>query len=767
MTALGVDVGSTTAKVVVIGGDGRLEHAACARHHARPRACAEAMIARALAAIGEAPRARGVTGSIGTALAEPLGAVPVHEVRAVARAVEARGIACSSVVELGGQDAKILRLDEPVDMQMNDRCAAGTGATIDRIVRRLGLLDLGAIRLEGDLVVAAKCGVFAETDVVNLVKRGARAEAALSALARAIVVQNLAVLARGRALQPPVLLLGGPHRHLPILREAWAEALATLWARRGITPGPVEVPSHAELFAAWGAALHAACGARPTPSLASVLATRRVDEVEPPREVELAPLRVATAATPCVASAGALFLGPAAGSTTSKAVLVAADGALVTSSYAPSAGEPTRDAQARLADVLEGIDPARVRALGVTGYGAELVGPAFGADAAPVETVAHAAAARRAMPDVDVVVDVGGTDVKVLCLDRSGRVRDFYVSNQCAAGHGAFLAASAADLGVPLERFAQLALAEQLVPRFTVGCAVFMDTDRVSFAREGHGPGALLAGLARALPRAVWDHVVPRRPEALGRRFLLTGGAHANLAVALAHARYLRERVPEADVRVPPHPRLSGAIGAAILASAAVGARPSAFVGLPRARAVRVSVARDESTRCRRCELACERSLVSLSGARAETLVLGNGCERGADADAGAERTRRHAPDLLAEEAERLFRPLLPAPRARPARRVVFGIPRVMALYRSAPLLLHYLRAAGVRAEDVILTPPTSSRAFHEGARWGVNDPCFPAKLVDAHVEALLSAKNTGEPIKPACAARRIRRPARSSRPAA
>lgn len=746
MSALGIDVGSTTVKVVVLGARGHPLHASCERHRGRPRELVGRMIAEALTA--GPVTVRGITGSIGTSLAEELGATPVHEVLAVVRAVEERGLDCATIVELGGQDAKVVRLAAAgADMQMNDRCAAGTGATLDRVARRLGLDGdaLTSLRLCGDLGVAAKCGVFAETDVVNLIKQGASREAAFSALARAIVVQNLAVLARGRALRPPVLLLGGPHAHLPILRDAWVEALRRLWRQRGIAPGEVLVPEDADLFAAFGAALHAASGDRPSPRIRGVLGSARIDGVTPAEEHELAPLRCRRLGRALPVRSA--HLGIDAGSTTSKAALIDGRGALIAYSYAPSAGNPVDDARARLRDLARQMgELPEVRSLGVTGYGVDLVAAAFGADAAPVETIAHATAAVHAWQGVDVVVDVGGTDVKVMQLDGE-RVRDFFVSNQCSAGHGAFLAATAEELGVSLEEYADLALKQRRAPRFTVGCAVFMDTDRVTFQREGHTAGEVLSGLATALPRNIWEFVVPRPPEQLGRRFLLTGGVARNLAATLAHARYLRARVDGADVRVHPHPELCGAIGAALIGARQVAARASSFVGFGPAEAVRVEVRRDEGTRCGRCDLGCERSIVSLRHARprreraaVRSLVIGNACERGADAGASAERSRAHAPDLLAEEARRLFRPLLPPPARREAPRVVFGIPRVMGLYRSAPLLLHYLRAAGVPDTDVVLTPPTSARLFQAGARWGVTDPCFPSKLVLAHVDHLLRA---------------------------
>jgi len=747
---LGIDVGSTTAKAVVLDAGGRLLAHAIRRH----RGQIQDALAQLSASLGppESFRARGVTGSVGTSLARELDATPVHELEAAVQVVRRLHPDVRSVVELGGQDAKLVFLAEDAvddDMQMNDRCAAGTGATLDRIIGRLGLEGdwLARLTLEGDLEVAAKCGVFAETDVVNLLERGGSREQAFSALARAIVLQNLAVLARGRVPRPPVLLLGGPHAHLPVLRQAWAEALTSIWGRRGVSPGSVSVPPHAQLYPAMGAALHAA-EARPALCLTlGVLKTREplpglLDSSEASRA--LTSLRSALRSSPQTRAQGAaLHLGLDAGSTTVKAVLLDERGELVASAYGASTGDPLEDARRRL-DELNGWARGRGRELsivsaGVTGYGAHFVEGLLGADAAPVETLAHLISALAVDPQVDVIVDVGGTDVKVLEVEGDS-VRDFHISNQCSAGLGSFLAAAAEDLGVPMQEFAPRALSASRAARFGVGCAVFMDTDRVTFRRDGLSSDEILAGLAWSIPRNVWQFVIPTPLSQLGRRFLLTGGAHRNLAVALAQWRYLSEH--HKQVALHPHPELAGAMGAALAGSRAQARRGTRtrFRGLSAIAHSRIQIRRDPETRCERCELRCQRSFLELEGLD-ETLVVGHTCERGATAEGTQRRSHAHAPDLISLEARLLFQRLLPTPEGGPRRMhgPVIGIPRVMALYRSAPLLLHYLRALGVPEEDLRLSPFSSPELFHSGVRFGANDPCFPAKLVLSHVDWLLA----------------------------
>jgi predicted CoA-substrate-specific enzyme activase len=792
LSVLGIDVGSTTAKVVVLEGSTLAFHA-CERHRGRAREVALELLARARSTLvgggHDAPIALGVTGSIGAALAAELGGSFVHEVDAVVTATRAREPDTRVIVELGGQDAKLVFLGRrplPLarseaaptharrggcdDPQMNDRCAAGTGATLDRVARRLAFAEaeIATLRLSGDLRVAAKCGVFAERDVVNLIKLGASPADAMSALLRAIVVQNLAVLARGRVIAPPVLLLGGPLAHVPALVDAFREALADLFGREATARerahesagADVRVPAHAELFAAIGAAerartaAHALAGSFSEAPVRGVLGALGGVRDRGPLGADAAlaaSLADRRAPVPWPRGAVAVDLGLDAGSTTSKAVLLATDGALLASSYAPSCGDPVTDARARLTELARLAEDAgatpTIRAFGVTGYGAPLVEAAFGADVTVVETIAHAKAAAHAAPGTEVVVDVGGTDVKVMRL-AGERVLDFHLSNQCAAGLGAFLAGFAADLGVDVASIGEAALRAPRAPAFTVGCAIFLDTDRVTFQREGFTPDEVLAGLARALVRNVWEFVVPSPAATLGRDFLLTGGTHKNLAVAYAQAEYLREQAPNARVRVHPHPELCGAIGAALTAGARITGA-SRFVGFAGAHAVEVQAATGEATRCTRCELGCARTVLSISAGRTatdarepretRTLVVGNSCERGADVGSTRERSRAHAPDLLADEATRMFEQLLPRPHvaARPNAPVI-GLPRVMGLYRCAPLVLHYLRALGVPDDRVVISPPTNEALYQDGARHGVADPCFPAKLVLSHVDWLL-----------------------------
>jgi len=751
--SVGIDVGSTTAKVVVVR-DRFVVHRAYLRHRGDPRGAVRTLL-EASSAHAERDAPRSVTGSAGSALAASLDASYVHEVHAVATAVRLHLPRAKTVVELGGQDAKMIHLqaDGGLSSEMNERCAAGTGATLDRCRYRLGLDEAVLASLavpEGDLpVVSAKCGVFAETDLVNLIKTGVPLERALAAMLDAVVRGNLAVLARGRPLPPQVALLGGPHAFIPSLAALWRRHLIARWREYGVDHGAsddVVVAPHAEFFAAEGAVLAS------TMRTARLVRPRRAEPERRDAIASRAEVRriLPSPRAPSHGSDVGLALGIDAGSTTIKAVVLDAQDLLVAKVYRRADRGPLEDAREVLMAVARelGADASNVTSFGVTGYGADALGPVLGADAAPVETLAHARSALHFAADVDVVCDIGGQDIKVLLLDR-GSVTRFHLSNQCAAGNGALLESTARDLGVPIERFAEVAASARRVPEMNVGCAVFLDTERVTCQRDGYSPGEILAGMASVLARNVWENVVAAPSiAALGRRFMLSGGVQQNAAAVTAQADYLRRRHPEVDIMVHPFPGEAGAIGAALAGRDAAAHRPSRFVGLPRAVGLTFAVRQDETTRCRRCPSACARTFVVASGGDSPQgeVATGHGCDRGAEIhDVRAPREtaasgKARARNLVRLEAERLFARATNVRVATHAGRGLrVGIPRVLSMFRSAPLFTHYLEAIGVPRDHIVTGGWTRESLFTQHAGRGVVDACFPAKVVQAHIAALLA----------------------------
>ncbi|MEM8548743.1 MAG: BadF/BadG/BcrA/BcrD ATPase family protein, partial [Pseudomonadota bacterium] len=488
-----------------------------------------------------------ITGSGAGPLVELLGAEFVQEVNAVQTAVAELHPDVGSVIELGGQDAKIIIFQQnPATGEkhgiasMNDKCASGTGATIDKCMVKAGISPQEAARVpfNGEHLhhVAAKCGVFAETDIVNLVKSGVPADEILCSLANAIVSQNLSVLTRGKTLRQRVLLLGGPNTYLPFLQDCWRTRIPEVWDQRGYDyPAdiPIDelifVPQSAELYAALGAALFGqrngkaqVCyrGEEALHDFISYGRAQQLGESAGPAlagsQEELAQFRQRYAIEPFrpPSSFGEsvleVYLGLDGGSTSSKCVAIDRQGNLLLKSYRLSRGNPLEDMKDLFADIhsqaLQRDAQLVVKGLGVTGYAGAVIDAALQADVNVVETVAHQKSAARYFPTVDVVCDIGGQDIKVL-ITRGGELKDFRLSNQCSAGNGMLLQAMADQFGLPIEQYADHAFAAELSPEFSYGCAVFLDADRVNFQKEGFGRDELMAGLARVLPKNVWQYV--------------------------------------------------------------------------------------------------------------------------------------------------------------------------------------------------------------------------------------------------------------------
>ncbi len=828
---IGIDVGSTTVKATVVEPETlEILWSDYLRHHTHQPETVAGFLERIAADFPEAPDESVrifVTGSGALPLAEPLGARFVQEVNALTMAVEHLHPDVRSVVELGGQDAKIIVFKEneitgetQAQTTMNDKCASGTGATIDKCLIKVGLPAeaLAGIRFDPARRhhVAAKCGVFAEMDVVTLIKSGVPAEEIFCSLADAIVMQNLSVLARGKTLRPRVLLLGGPNQYLPFLQDCWRLRIMETWEERGLEPPPgmtaeasILVPEQGVLYAAYGAVLfglHEPGGAGNYRGLGPLH-----EFMQNGREARLgagcgAPLvkneaeRAAFAAefripsfSPASFARGERVraaLGIDGGSTSTKAVLLGEDGAVLAKAYRLSEGNPIEDVRVLLAELRGFVSgqgaSLEVTAFGATGYAADVLEKTLRADVNVVETVAHMKSAVTLCGETDVICDIGGQDIKVLFL-QGGELKNFRLNNQCSAGNGMLLHAMADQFGVPVQAFAEHAFKARIAPRFSYGCAIFLDSDRVNFQKEGYTREEMMAGLAMVLPKNIWQYVVqiPRMAE-LGRRYVLQGGTQYNLAAVKAQVDYIRERVPGAEIRIHPHPGEAGAIGAAMEAMRVVRSRGrSTFVGVEQAIGIEYASRTDETTRCAFCQNHCPRTFIDTrtpDGATAR-YISGFSCERGTVADVEAlkvlnrkrrEQSRR-CPNLAAYEAHRLFTrgydpEPLPPPGAlidavavqrtwlgrvrrvsgqRPFRRsgeeaagrragLRIGMPRCLNMWSTAPFWRAYFETLGILPRNLVWSDESGEEMFTEGGKYGSVDPCYPAKVAQAHIHNLL-----------------------------
>ena len=813
---IGLDVGSTAVKYVVVAPHSKeILYADYRLHETRqPEKVLEVL--KEIEERFPLPPERFsifVTGSGGQTLAPYIGARFVQEVNAVSMAAEALQPDVGSVIELGGQDAKIIiwREDPKTGRKrklanMNDKCAGGTGAVIDRIAAKLHLSkeQLQEVRRANAKVhpIAGKCGVFAETDMNSLQKQGVPADDLMVSLFEAIVQQNLSVLTRGNVLRPKVLLLGGPNTFLPCLQEAWQRHIPRLWEERGLelpdgsTPEElIVVPEHSLYYAALGTTIYG----QQEEGLAGIYAGtaaleeyidlgRRKAKQDTGQQGPLAPgesieeLRRLYGSKPFAAltfSPGQVvegYIGLDGGSTSTKAVLTDADGNLLVKAYQLCKGNPLQDAKEVLGELRRQVEEqgATIRVLGMatTGYAKDLLKEALGADIAIPETVAHAQSALRYYPDVDVIADVGGQDIKVIIM-KAGAVKDFKLNTQCSAGNGYFLQSTTARFGYELSEWADIALSAERAPAFHYGCAVFLEQDISHFQQLGWQPSEIMAGLALTLPKNVWLYVVQETNLArFGKTFLLQGGTHYNLAVVKAQYDFIKARVPDANIHVHPHAGESGALGAASEAIR-VCAGESTFIGFDRVEALTFTATRDESTRCSYCKNKCLRTFVDIRTSPEHTSrFISATCERGmSDSidEVRAFNVRENAvkkanPNFVEISAREAFRSYSPqnvaagdvkekrplfgrngnrtAAQLRDKRATVrIGMPRLLTMYSYAPFFTAYLESLGVPHRNILWSDYTDDQMFREGSRRGSIDPCYPGKLAVSHIHNLLYKK--------------------------
>jgi predicted CoA-substrate-specific enzyme activase len=728
---VGLDVGSTTVKAVVVDSDtDQTLWQDYQRHETKQPEKTLEFLKRIETEIGINSHNTRIfmTGSGGGGIADQIGAKFVQEVTAVSLAVEKMHPEVYSVVELGGQDAKIIvfKDDEETGRKkkipsMNDKCAGGTGAVIDKINAKLKIpvAELSEQRYNGVKLhkVAGKCGVFAETDINSLQKVGTPPDELMASLFEAIVLQNLSVLTRGHTLRPHVLLLGGPNGFIRGMREAWQANIPRMWQERkvavpeGSKPEDlIKVPQNAQYFAAMGAIefgrgeedcvgcyrgydklVHYIDYGRQEEKAkfggkGLVGSTGELDEFK----VAYRPKKFVPAVFQKGSTVGG-FIGIDGGSTSTKAVLLDEHGEILCKTYQLSNGNPIQDTIEMFENLRRQVEAqnARMEVLGVatTGYAKDILKDVLKADVALVETVAHTESALKFYEDPHVIVDVGGQDIKIIIL-HNGRVKDFKLNTQCSAGNGYFLQSTAEGFGLNVSQYSDLAFSAQAMPVFGYGCAVFMQSDIVNFQRQGWRAEEILAGLAAVLPKNVFLYVasIPNL-AALGSRFVLQGGTQNNLAVVKAEVDFIRNSFratgKQPEIIVHEHCGESGAIGAAQEALRLwQNGQQTTFVGLDAVRKIEYRTTRTEATRCNFCKNNCLRTFIDIRTEPVKDfvpikkvtkvpLMLGEQrliiatCEKGTvedvnemkDIKAGLDHIRDQHPNFVDVASKEVFRP--------------------------------------------------------------------------------------------------------------
>jgi len=834
--ALGIDIGSTTVKYVLCDTNFHIVAKAYTPHDTKQ---ADTLL-RLLEELSETHKNEYaaidkvyITGSGASRIAPTLSARFVQEVNAVVLAVEHLHPDVNAVVELGGQDAKIIHFKEGKDgkktvlTSMNDKCASGTGATIEKCTMKVGMEseEVQKLTFQTDKLhhVAAKCGVFAETDIVNLVKTSVPSDEIMNSLADAIVMQNLTVLTRGNTLMPKVLLLGGPNTYLPFLQDCWRMRISELWDERGIEYDKekinelIIVPDNAQYYAALGAVIFGEGEANHDKSFSGLIQLKTLVDtggtgqndnndtplVSSPEELKVFKEQYAIKAftPPKLTKKTTCFLGIDGGSTSSKAVLVGEDGELLLKVYQLSKGNPIEDTVELLQDIQahNTHNFYDIQGLGVTGYAADVLGGALKADANIIETIAHMKSAQKAFGEsINVICDIGGQDIKVLFME-NGMMKNFRLSNQCSAGNGTLLQSMAKQFGVAVEGFADVAFKAKQAPMFNYGCAVFLDTDRVNFQKEGYtkeDQRGTFCGYFKSPPKkclaiccsgtkscSIWRSLCPT-----GRNTIQPGSTQSSSGL---HQRQSTACHSRCTVDVHPHPGEAGAYGAALEARDVVNQKGYAtFVGMEEALQMTYTSKTDESTRCHFCTINCSRTFIDTQTPSSDTVryIAGFACEDGTVESAeafkalksGRKALQKTVPNLVKKESSSLFAPTydleekptsstkineqqvkvtlggwgptfrkeihrdftLSSNEAKEYRKnLKIAIPKVLNVYSLAPFMRTYLEALDLNPLNIQFSNFSNEDMYLEGAKYGSVDSCYPAKVAQSHVYSLLYDK--------------------------
>ncbi|HEU4563595.1 MAG TPA: acyl-CoA dehydratase activase [Gemmatimonadaceae bacterium] len=739
---LGLDIGSTTVKVVALDAQRRLLAHSYRRASGRPRqTLLEA--AEILAPLGDRPIAGvGLTGSGGGPIARIIGGHHVNELIAQTRAVGEYHREARTVIEIGGQDSKFLsvqwdaRLGQMImlDFAMNALCAAGTGSFLDQQAERLGIaIDREfaetALRSTSPARIAGRCTVFAKSDMIHLQQKGTPLADILMGLSLALARNFRSVIGKGKAFAPPIIFQGGVAYNAAVAR-AFEMVLE-------LEPRELIVPEHHHIMAAIGTALNvmdeeAAGAAAPFLGFDALAEAVRSGQREG-RTLPQLPVwcRSADATLSPLPDAGPpppVWLGVDVGSISTKAALIDAEDRVVARHYRMTAGRPLEAIREALAAIGADVGSrVAVVGAGATGSGRYLTGDFIGADVVRNEITSQARAAVALDPTVDTILEIGGQDSKFIRID-NGAVVDFTMNNACAAGTGAFLEEQAERLRIDLARdFSRLAFASPCPAALGERCTVFMESDIVHHQQQGARLEDLTGGLAYSIAENYLNRVVNGRP--IGRNVFFQGAVAFNRSVVAAFEARTRRRIT-----VPPHNDVTGAIGAAILAREAMARRGAGAT--TRFRGFDLADRRYESTvfECRACPNLCEVSRVVLDDE--PPIFYGARCDRFEEAGRGHDATWRAIPDLFAERSALLLGGWT-EPGARAGGRLRVAMPRTLLFNEHFPFWRAFFAALGM---DVVLSRETNPEIVKAMQEHAVIETCVPAKLVFGHVRELLDA---------------------------
>ncbi len=737
--SLGIDIGSTTVKVVLIR-DGVQIAQDYQRHFSQVREKAAEMVAAVAPLIGEEEVSIAISGSAGLGLSNAIGVPFVQEVFATTQVVRKLEPDASCVIELGGEDAKIIFLDRAgVDERMNGSCAGGTGAFIDQMATLLDVtadeLDLMSMQAKRTYPIASRCGVFAKTDLQPLLNQGARKEDLAKSIYLSVVHQTIAGLAQGRKITGKVLFLGGPLYYCHGLRACFAEVLGL---QAEWTPDAENVavfPEYARYSVAMGAAFYAQ-----TTDLAFTVSDflERVKNAQVGKSVDRLPAlfeteaeyaafadrhsRATLAQELITAYRGNAYLGIDCGSTTTKLVLLTEDHKILYEYYASNRGNPVAIVKEQLAQVYALCgDRIRICASAVTGYGEELIRHAFGVDFGVVETIAHYRAASYFQPNVDFILDIGGQDIKCFKI-RRGAIDSIMLNEACSSGCGSFLETFARSMGYTIAEFAKRGLRAQAPVNLGSRCTVFMNSSVKQSQKDGASVEDISAGLSISVVKnAIYKVIRASSAAELGEHIVVQGGTFYNDAVLRAFELDLGKEV----VR-PAIAGLMGAFGAALYAQD-LQKEESTLISYADLQAFTHTA---KSAICQKCTNHCHLTVNTFGSGK--KFISGNRCEKGL----GLESQHEPLPNLYAFKRDYLTA-LQPSASVKEDAFTV-GLPLALGNYELLPLWHTALSSLGCR----VVTSPMSTRETYTVGQFSIpsDTACYPAKIMHGHLTQLLQS---------------------------
>ena len=734
---VGLDVGSTTVKIIVMDENLNTIYKDYQRHFSDTKNTVCKVLEDLLLKYPYDSFTLALTGSGAMSASKFLGVNFIQEVVSCKRVVEKYIPKTDVVIELGGEDAKIIYFDQSIEQRMNGTCAGGTGAFLDQMASLLhtdteGLNEL-AKHYKTLYPIASRCGVFAKTDIQPLINDGAAKEDLAASIFQAVVNQTISGLACGRPIRGNVAFLGGPLSYLSELRNRFIETL-------NLKEDEVIIPEEAHLLVAKGAALDSINSDIITPNELE----KKIENFKNSHDNTTRPLnplfrnkdeyedfkkrhdKDKVNKKDLATYEGDCYLGIDAGSTTTKVVLIDKDGALLYSLYGSNEGNPLQSVMKMLKKLYSELpEKAVIRYSGVTGYGEKLIQTALNVDLNEIETIAHYTAAKTFEPDVTSIVDIGGQDMKYIRM-KNGSIDNIMLNEACSSGCGSFIETFAKSLNLEISEFVNEAINAKRPVDLGSRCTVFMNSKIKQAQKEGYSVGDISSGLSYSvIKNAIQKVMKVRDVETLGDHIVVQGGTFYNDAVLRAFELIVGKNVVRPDIA-----GLMGAYGMALLSKEQYESNldmeyKSTLLNSEQIDNLEIKVT---YTRCNNCENHCKLTINKFSNGQIH--VSGNRCEKGA----GIVLKSKPLPNLVQYKFNRLFdyKPL----EEQFATRGTIGIPRVLNMYEDYPFWFTFLTSLGFR---VIISEKTTRKTYEKGMESMPSESvCYPAKLSHGHIESLL-----------------------------